>query len=171
MNDKSIITNTKSAIHYDGLDIQLKLTAQDTSGTFSIVEFRLEPKTLGTPVHMHHREDVFLSILAGSLVVQIETQIHTMKCGQWVKIPRDTAFATWNLGDVTSRYLEIVQPAGFEQKYLEMNEILKSGEPIQFETVQELEVKYGSETDFQSIFDLSELYGLQFDQRFQSICW
>jgi uncharacterized cupin superfamily protein len=171
MNDKSSMPNTKSAIHFDGMDIHLKLTGRDTSGAFSIVEFHLEPKTLGTPVHIHHREDVFLFILAGELVMEIEAQIHILECGQWVKIPRGTGFAAWNQGDVTVRFLEIVQPAGFEQKYLELNEMLTSGEPIQFKTVRALELKYGSETDFQSIFDLSEQYDLQFDQRFQSICW
>jgi uncharacterized cupin superfamily protein len=171
MDEKTTAIIAKANVQFEGLAVQVKLSGKDTVGAFSVVEFQLQPKTLGAPLHVRGEEDVFLTVIDGELVLQMDELVSTVREHLWIKIPSGTAFAAWNQAEVATRYMEIIRPAGFEQKYLELDAILKSGDPIEYETLQVLDAKYCSKTDFQSIFVLSEQYGLQYDQRFQSICW
>jgi mannose-6-phosphate isomerase-like protein (cupin superfamily) len=171
MNEKLTIPQIKPTIHFEGMELQVKITGEDTAGAFSVVEFRLDPVTLGAPLHVHHNEDLFLTVLDGELVIQIDEQAAAIKSNQSIKITRSTPFAVWNQSNHAVRFLEILQPAGFEQSFFELDEIFSADQAVEYKAICALEMKYGLETDFQSIFELTEQYGLQYDQRYQSICW
>jgi hypothetical protein len=86
MNEKLTIPQIKPTIHFEGMELQVKITGEDTAGAFSVVEFHLDPVTLGAPLHVHHNEDLFLTVLDGELVIQIDEQAAAIKSNQSIKI-------------------------------------------------------------------------------------
>jgi quercetin dioxygenase-like cupin family protein len=165
------IEETQPAVQFEGMDVRLVITGKHTGGTFSMVEYQLAAATLSAPIHTHNFEDIYLYVSEGELVVQFEEKMEAVRVGQWVKIPRSKSHAIWSQPEKPARYIEVANPAGSEQRYLELSNLFANNKPMEYETIRALEMKYGIETDFQSIFELTQLYGLRYDQRYQSICW
>jgi quercetin dioxygenase-like cupin family protein len=165
------IEETQSAVQLEGMDVRLIITGKTTDDSFSMVEYRLAAATLSAPIHRHTLEDIYLYVSEGELVVQFEGKMETVRSGQWLKIPRCKAHAVWSQPGTPARYIEVANPAGSEQSYLELGKLFALNKPMEYESIRSVEMKYGIETDFQSIFELTQLFGLRYDQRFQSICW
>jgi quercetin dioxygenase-like cupin family protein len=169
--EAALIREKQPAVQLEGMDVRLFITGKHTSDTFSMVEYQLAPATLGAPTHTHTLEDIYLCVVEGELVVQFEEKMEKVRAGQWMKIPRCKQHAVWSQPDSPARYIEVSSPAGSEQRYLELANLFANNKPMEYETIRALDMKYGIETDFQSIFELTQLFGLRYDQRFQAICW
>ena len=81
--------------------------------------------------------------------------------GDLVFKPRDQWHTFWNAGDELCRILEIIAPAGFEEYFRELVEILAGG-PLDPAMVGELGARYGLEAKPESIPELCERFGLTF---------
>ena len=153
------------------MNFTVLLTGEETSGFFSVVEFRLGPSTLGAPDHTHSREDVFLWGIEGEIMVQVDGRAAPLQPFTWLKLPRGTPHAIWNGGVEAARYLELISPAGSERFFTELAEALASGERLDYETVCALEQKYGLKFDLNSILAITEQHEIKIDERFGSIGW
>jgi uncharacterized cupin superfamily protein len=163
--------DTGTGIHFEGMHIQVVISGKQTGGSFSVVEYQLAPATLGAPIHVHTHEDVYLYVLEGELVVLLDGKQSTIRSGQWIKILKGVSQALWSLHDCAVRYFEVTNPAGAENIYQKMADMVASGKPFEYEAMREMDQQFGLETDFQSIFEITDQYNLRLDQRYQSICW
>ena len=87
----------------------------DTQGRFALVEHVIAPGAIAAPMHMHSKEDEFSFVLEGTFAAVLggtEVEAHT---GDLVFKPRGQWHTFWNPGDVPTRVLELISPAGLEE--------------------------------------------------------
>ena len=117
-----------------------------SDGRFSLVEHPIVPRGLAAPVHVHRREDEFSFVLEGRWGFQLGSEVVYADPGDLVYKPRDVWHTFWNATDNPARLLEIISPAGFEQLFVELADLLKTA-PDDLEAAAALGVKYGVESD------------------------
>jgi hypothetical protein len=69
--------------------------------------------------------------------------------GDLVFKPREVWHTFWNATDRPARLLEIISPAGFEQLFVELDELLRT-DPEKVAADAALGAKYGVETDLET---------------------
>src|SRR5689334_18909083 len=102
----------------------LMLGADRTGGRLSVLEHPLAPRALGPPVHTHHHEDEYSVVLDGLVGAQIGEQALEAGPGTVLVKPRGVPHAFWNPTDQPARLLEIISPAGFEEYFAQLAQIL-----------------------------------------------
>ncbi len=126
--------------------VHFKLWGRDTDGAMSVVE---HPFAVGAlvPPHLHTREDEYSIVTEGEIGFRSGDREVVLGAGGYITKPRGEMHAMWNAGDVPARMIEIISPAGFENFFLELSQLLAAGEQ-----------------DFAQIAALAESYGLEFGQ-------
>jgi mannose-6-phosphate isomerase-like protein (cupin superfamily) len=117
-----------------------------SEGRFSLVEHPIVPCGLAAPVHLHTREDEFSFVLEGRWGFMLGSRVVYAEPGDMVYKPRDVWHTFWNATDRPARLLEIISPAGFEQLFVELADLL-SADPNNIEVAAALGAKYGIESD------------------------
>ena len=128
---------------------------------FSLVEHPMGPRRLAAPLHRHSREDEYSFVLEGRMGALLGEEVVYAETGDLVFKPREQWHTFWNAGDEPCRILEIISPAGFEDYFRELVEIVGQGafDPA---VVGELGARYGLEADPSTIPELCERFGLTF---------
>jgi mannose-6-phosphate isomerase-like protein (cupin superfamily) len=117
-----------------------------SDGRFSVVEHPIVPRGLAAPVHIHTREDEFSFVLEGRWGFQLRSDVVYAEPGDLVYKPRDVWHTFWNATDRPARLLEIISPAGFEQLFVELADLLKT-DPDNLAAAEALGAKYGVDSD------------------------
>jgi quercetin dioxygenase-like cupin family protein len=143
-----------------GVGVRFMLDEGRTGGGFSLVEHPLAPRTLGSPVHTHSREDEYSFVLEGRVGLLIGDDAFEASPGELVIKPRGVPHAFWNATDEPARFLEIISPAGFERYFEEAAPLFATGGPPDMEALGALAERYGMEMDFESVPRLAAEHGL-----------
>jgi quercetin dioxygenase-like cupin family protein len=122
-----------------GLGVTIKISSQQTSGVYSLVECTLEPGRL-VPPHVHTREDDCTYVLEGEIGLRIGDQIVEATAGCTVVMPRGIPHTFWNAGPQQARTVGPIVPGGFETYFLDLAELFRTGALEQVET---LGARYG----------------------------
>jgi mannose-6-phosphate isomerase-like protein (cupin superfamily) len=117
-----------------------------SEGRFSLVEHPIVPRGLAAPVHVHRREDEFSFVLEGRWGFQLGSDVVHAEPGDLVYKPRDVWHTFWNATDRPARLLEIISPAGFEQLFVELADLLRT-DPENVDAAAALGAQYGVESD------------------------
>jgi mannose-6-phosphate isomerase-like protein (cupin superfamily) len=126
------------------------LRGENSKGRFALVEQTIPPRALAAPIHTHEREDEYSFVLAGRLGAQIGDEVVEAGPGDLVLKPRGIPHAYWNPGEVETRLLEIISPAGFEQYFADLApELARPDEPDP-EAIAEIRGRYGLTMDIAS---------------------
>src|SRR6266498_1999476 len=96
------------------------------AGDFSLVEHPIAPRTLAGPSHVHEHEDEYLYVLEGEVGFEVGDDVSSARAGQLVAKPRGIWHAFWNAGDRSARVFEVILPAGFEQYFAELAQLISS---------------------------------------------
>src|SRR5207244_36275 len=99
---------------------EIKATAADTGGQFTIIEVTCAPG-FEAPLHVHHREDEAFWILDGNVTLEVGEQKIEASAGDYAFGPRDVQHR-YTVGDAGCRMLFICAPAGFEGLVRDMSE-------------------------------------------------
>ena len=142
-----------------GVGVRFLLGADVTGGGCSLVEHPIAPRTLGSPVHTHTREDEWSFVLEGHVGLLVGDKLIEARPGDLVLKPRGVPHAFWNDTDAPARFLEIISPAGFEQYFAEAERLFAPGEP-DMEASAALNLRYGLDMDFDSVPRLVAQHGL-----------
>jgi Cupin domain len=97
--------------------------------------------------HLHTREDEYSIVTEGEIGFRSGDREVVLGAGGYITKPRNEMHAMWNAGDVPARMIEVISPAGFENFFKEVSELLTSGPP-----------------DMAEIATLAANYGLQFGE-------
>jgi len=95
----------------------VRLTAEDTNGMYSIIEYTAKPGHARYLHVHHHMEEAFL-VIAGEGTFQVDDRVFTAGPGEYVLVKRGVPHNIFNRSDADAVWLEIYTPPGFEQ-YLE----------------------------------------------------
>jgi uncharacterized cupin superfamily protein len=126
-------------------------------GRFSVVEHPIVPRGLAAPVHLHTREDEFSFVLEGRWGFMLGSDVVYADPGDLVYKPRDVWHTFWNASDHPARLLEIISPAGFEQLFVELAEMLRGGD---LSAADALGAKYGLASDSEATARIVAEHGL-----------
>lgn len=135
--------------------------ADSTEGAAAFVLHGLAPRTLGSPVHTHAREDEWSFVLEGEVGVQVGDRVELAGPGALVLKPRGVPHAFWNAGDAPARLLEVITPGGFERYFAELGEVLAVPGPPDLEAVAAVAAEYGLDVDPASVPRLAQAHGLR----------
>jgi quercetin dioxygenase-like cupin family protein len=116
------------------IGVAFKLWGKNTNGEVSIVEHPFPVGAL-VPPHMHTREDEY------SIVTQGDREV-VLGAGGYITKPRGEMHTMWNAGNEPAHMIEIISPAGFENFFQELSDLLAEGPPP-LEVLSELGDKYG----------------------------
>lgn len=105
------------------LEVIFKVTAAETEGRFAAIEHAIRPGVLVKP-HVHSLEDEVSIVLEGTVSARIGDEILRAEAGTYIVKPRGVPHALWNDGTASTRVIEIVSPAGFENYFRELAPIL-----------------------------------------------
>jgi quercetin dioxygenase-like cupin family protein len=102
-----------------------EITIKLQNAAFSIVEYRVGPKFVAPPVlHWHEDTDWAGVVLEGRLQFRFEDRTQEIAPGDVLYVPRNTKFAWSNPDDAVAVVLFIYSPAGFEQYFVELEQLL-----------------------------------------------
>jgi mannose-6-phosphate isomerase-like protein (cupin superfamily) len=128
------------------IGVDFKLWGHDTGGELSVVEHPFPVGAL-VPPHLHTREDEYSIVTQGEIGFRSGDREVVLGQGGYITKPRGEMHTMWNAGKVPARMIEIIRPAGFEDFFRELSDLLASGPP-----------------ESGQIPALAERYGLQFGQ-------
>ena len=115
------------ALWFLGSLVTIKADAAATGGRFALSE-HLAPRGVGSPLHVHTREDEWFYVFEGELTFWVGGQRIDAPAGSFVLGPRGVPH-TFMVASDRARYLLGVEPAGFESF------VRKLGEPAQTRTL------------------------------------
>jgi quercetin dioxygenase-like cupin family protein len=105
------------------IGVDFKLWSDDTGGAVSIVEHPF-PVVALVPPHLHTREDEYSIVTEGEIGFRSGDREAVLGAGGYITKPRNELHAMWNAGAVPARMIEVISPAGFENFFREVSELL-----------------------------------------------
>ena len=123
------------------IGVAFKLWGRDTNGEVSIVEHPFPVGAL-VPPHMHTLEDEYSIVTQGEIGFRSGDREVVLGAGGYITKPRGEMHTMWNAGKVPAHMIEVISPAGFENFFQELSDLLSQGPP-QLEVLSELGGKYG----------------------------
>ena len=137
------------------------LRGDETGGRFAMLEHTIPPRRLAAPMHTHEREDEFSLVLEGRVGAQIGDEVVEAGPGDVIRKPRGVPHAFWNAGDAPARLIELVSPAGVQDRRHLREVGLEAGGPPDLEALGAVQARYGLSMDPTSIGRLAAEHGLQ----------
>ena len=104
--------------------VTLKLVGAESAGTLAAYEFVTPPETAGPPMHLHRAWDEVFYVLEGEMTFLIAGQTHVVGAGAFVFIPRGVAHTFWNASTAPARQLTVFTPAGIEDYFDAVSQVL-----------------------------------------------
>src|SRR5215216_5528161 len=130
-----------------GIGVAFKLWGRDTNGMVSVVEHPIAVGALVAP-HLHTREDEYSIVTEGEIGFRSGSREVVLGPGGYITKPRGEMHAMWNAGSVRARMIEIISPAGLENFFWELSELVGAAAP----------------PDLTQLVALAETYGVQFGE-------
>jgi quercetin dioxygenase-like cupin family protein len=124
------------------IGVDFKLWGTDTGGAVSMVEHPFPVGALVRP-HMHTREDEYSIVTEGEIGFRSGDREVVLGAGGYITKPRNEVHAMWNAADVPARMIEVISPAGFENFFRELSEMLVSVSNPDVALIAELAGRYG----------------------------
>jgi quercetin dioxygenase-like cupin family protein len=110
--------------------VTFKAVTDDTEGSFSVMEGRIDAHGPHPPVHVHDQLDHAIYVLEGTVVFTVEQRQLTAPAGSFILIPHGTAHTFANPSDTVARFVEVDAPAGFERYFERLAEASPAGGQI-----------------------------------------
>ncbi len=99
------------------------------------------PAGQGAPLHIHHKNDESLHVLAGDFTFQVEETESRAPTGTFLYIPRGVPHKFTNIGTTEGRLIGTFTPAGTFEFFDKLTELSQDD----FEEIQAYSKKYGHE--------------------------
>jgi quercetin dioxygenase-like cupin family protein len=125
------------------IGVAFKFWGADTGGTLSVVEHPFPVGAL-VPPHLHTLEDEYSIVTEGEIGFRSGDREVVLGAGGYITKPRGEMHTMWNAGKVPARMIEIIRPAGFEDFFAAISDMLTSG-PVEPEKLLALGERYGLE--------------------------
>jgi len=147
-------------VRFRALGTRYVVEGERAGGAFALLEHALAPRSLGSPLHTHEREDEISHVTAGRLGVQIGEEVLEAGPGDTVFKPRGIAHAFWNPGGEPVRFFELITPAGFESYFAEVEPLLNAAGPPDVAALGAVLARYALSMDLGSVPRLVSEHGL-----------
>lgn len=144
MNTSTINVRGENAFRFLGVPTQVRVAAETTNGTFSLVEHWEMSPGFASPYHTHHREDESFYIFRGEVAFVVNGNWQRVGKGAFVFGPREVPHGFKAVGGEPVEMLIQTSPAGFEQFVLELAQPMSGPiTPPDIPTLIETASRYG----------------------------
>jgi len=158
--ERMVVGPGEGRITVDGpVGVVEKVHGRRTNGVISIVEHPIAPGVL-VPPHTHADFDEWSYVLEGRVGARIGDQEFTAEPGSYILKPRRIMHAFWNAGPAPARIIEIITPAGFEEFFADVGEMLRA-DAFDAERMTALRKLHGTTADLAWVPELEERYGVR----------
>ena len=144
---------------FGGIGTVFKVDGALTGGTLAIVEHPVAAGMAAAP-HTHTKEDELSYVLEGAIRVWIGTDEFTAPAGSYVYKPRNIEHAFWNPGPAPARLLEIIWPAGLEDFFRRMTELVARRDPSAESLMREVGRAHGIVMDANKRLEFEKRLGI-----------
>jgi quercetin dioxygenase-like cupin family protein len=110
------------------IGVNFKLWGYDTGQALSVVEHPFPVGAL-VPPHLHTREDEYSIVTQGEIGFRSGDREIVLGSGGYITKPRGEMHTMWNAGSIPARMIEIISPAGFENFFRELADLMSAGPP------------------------------------------
>ncbi|MGH3770131.1 MAG: dimethylsulfonioproprionate lyase family protein [Pseudonocardiaceae bacterium] len=100
----------------------IKVTGAQTAGALAVTEATFAPGA-GAPHHLHRAHEECFYVLSGRFRFRAGEASISADTGSFFYVPRNVAHSFENIGETPGRLLGIITPAGYEQYFIEMNDL------------------------------------------------
>jgi quercetin dioxygenase-like cupin family protein len=111
-----------------GGPIICKISSQQTAGAYTVLEFILNPRD-GAPLHVHHREDEIVYVVAGQCTVGTKEQSYPAPAATLVRFPKGTPHFFRNDSSDPCKLLITAIPGGLDHYFAELAAALAANQP------------------------------------------
>ncbi len=111
-----------------GVTMTLRTTGAQSAGQWLVIEYTAPPQFSGPPPHWHKIMTEIFYVLEGTLTLSAGDETIQAGPGGYAFVPPGTVHGFSNQTDAPARYLLIASPAGLENYFQELAELIK-GEP------------------------------------------
>ncbi len=141
LSSKIVLARAFTQSHLANSSGQWLLRSQDTGGAFSLHSGTMAPGA-GAPLHVHTREDETFYVLAGEVEAIAGDERQALRSGDCIFLPREVPHRLQNVSSEPAQVLMLIQPAGLEEFFEEVERLSKSGPP-QPEALRDLTARFG----------------------------
>lgn len=127
-----------------GCRVWPRATAAQTGNALSLIE-QIVPPGLGSPYHIHRREDEAFYVLEGEIRFFSEGRSWVLGPGGFAFLPRDVPHGFRTEGDAPSRSLLLATPGAFEGFVAELSSVEPPAGPPDMGALMETAGRYGLE--------------------------
>ena len=141
LSPKIVLARAFTQSHLANSSGQWLLRSQDTGAAFSLHSGTMAPGA-GAPLHVHTREDETFYVLAGEVEAIAGDERQSLRTGDCIFLPRGVPHRLHNVSSESAQVLMLIQPAGLEEFFEEVERLSKS-RPPQPEALRELTARFG----------------------------
>jgi quercetin dioxygenase-like cupin family protein/ketosteroid isomerase-like protein len=143
------------------LGLPALLTNKGTNGAISMLHVHLPAGALLAPVHTHINQDEASYVLEGELCFYLGGEVTRHKAGDFAFKPKGVPHTIFNDSDEPASFLELCWPGGLDEYLEDMAVAMSRGGPPDIDEISAIVAKHGIESDFGSIGELYEKYGVR----------
>lgn len=123
--------------------VTFKVTAADSAGTISFLEYDAQPHSPGVKPHTHDGHEEIFYVLEGTLRMRLGDDVIDADPGACVFVPRNVIHAFWNDTDLPVKFVGTWTPAGFEALFTERQRLVDQHGDLNDEDNAALAARYG----------------------------
>jgi len=127
-------------------EVLVRLRGEDTGGELSIVEFTLPPGSMGATPHIHHGHSEEFVIVSGDVTFDLVDGGHAeaavVGAGGTVTVPKGVGHGFRNASDAPATLIGLFRPAGYEQYFRDVHEMVTAGHMPTAEDLNRLRARY-----------------------------
>lgn len=124
--------------------VSIKVSGADTGGKYTVMEGVTPPKG-GPPLHSHNSDHESFLVLEGRFLFVLNDEEVVAEAGDTVHIPPGVVHQYQNIGDTPGRLSLVVEPAGLDEFFGELDAILKASPEPDMPAIAALHGKYRME--------------------------
>jgi mannose-6-phosphate isomerase-like protein (cupin superfamily) len=108
-----------------GVRIRFLVTADETRGAWSLLEYTAPPRFAGPAPHYHGRTAELFYVLEGELALECGDEAEVLGPGGMALVAPRTVHRFSNPADAPCRFLVHLSPAGVEEYFVALGEIVR----------------------------------------------
>lgn len=122
--------------------VTVRVQGDDTGGRYTVMHGWTPPQG-GPPLHRHHRDAETFQVLSSRFAFMLDGQRVEAGPGDTIHIPAGVVHQYQNIGPEPGEVLLVVEPAGLDRFFVELDALLREPGPPDMRRIAELHERYG----------------------------
>jgi mannose-6-phosphate isomerase-like protein (cupin superfamily) len=112
-------------LEFFGARLSLLITGHDTEGQWCLLDYTAPPNYAGPPLHWHKEIRELFYVLEGRLTIRLDQDTKELSPGELALVPPGVVHSFTNPTEEPVRFLIHLTPAGFEEYFIGLAELVQ----------------------------------------------